>query len=120
MPLINAQALARNFVSRLPEFQGDTIDKLVATVEQIDGGSSSPTQQAEPSYRRGPALLHKPDARNYFRLTELPAQADMQCSTSDCLNKATLLVDSRDCEVLPFCKECANVEGAMWLAGVRR
>ncbi len=124
MASINAELLARNFVDKLPEFQGSAITDLVATVEQVEGidpttqgGTQSPEQHKP---HRGPTLLHKPDARNYFRLTELPSGAEISCATADCTSQAVLLLDSRDCEVLPYCKDCANVEHAMWLAGVRR
>jgi len=122
MSTINAQLLARNFVDKLPEFSGDTISSLVATVEHAEGATPSPApdSQNDAKLRRGPALIHQPDGRNYFRETELPQGAEIACATNDCENNASLLCDSRDCEVLPYCKDCANVEHAMWLAGVRR
>ncbi|MCU1338801.1 MAG: hypothetical protein JWO19_4382 [Bryobacterales bacterium] len=95
-------------VGPCPIFEGNLVDSVTETVEaaEVRNGLKRPT------------IIHKPDGRNYFRLTELPAQAEIHCSTVDCDNQAKLLLDSRDAEVLPYCRACAHVEFAMWMVGV--
>ena len=98
----------------LPEqYSGDLVTSLINAVEQAQGSSSETSEKP-----KKPALIHKQDGRNYLRLTEIPQHAELQCATSDCGNRARLLVDSRDCEVLAYCEKCAHVEFAMWMVGV--
>jgi hypothetical protein len=93
-------------------YQGNLISSLLEqTSETLAAGKSA--------LRSGPALVHKPESgRNYFRLTQLPAEAEIHCNSVDCENSAKLLIDARDCEVLPYCRACAHVEFAMWMVGV--
>jgi hypothetical protein len=93
-------------------YQGNLIASLVDTVERTG------TPAADPNLRSGPALVNKQDGRNYFRLTQLPSEVEIHCSTVDCDNTARLLIDARDAEVLPYCRACAHVEFAMWMVGV--
>jgi hypothetical protein len=91
-------------------YRGDLIASLESAVERAE--------ETTPHTRRGPALIHKQDGRNYFRLTQLPPEAELHCATVDCAHKAKLLLDSRDAEVLAYCRGCAHVEFAMWMVGV--
>jgi hypothetical protein len=114
-PPLNGFVEIRDLPALPPErYQGNLIASLVETVEQVSPGTGSATS----NLRSGPALVHKHDGRNYFRVTELPQEAEIHCSTVDCEHKARLLIDARDCEVLPYCAPCAYVEFAMWMVGV--
>ncbi|SRR6266496_3657977 len=93
-------------------YQGNLIASLEATVENVAG------LQTADRTRSGPTLVHKQDGRNYLRLTEVPPEAEIHCSTVDCDNRARLLIDARDAEVLAFCKDCAWVEFALWAASI--
>jgi hypothetical protein len=88
----------------------ETLEETVAKAEAAD-----PEQRSKPTQ---PTLIHKQDGRNYFRLTEMPAHVELHCGTADCANNARVLADSRHGEILPYCKECAHVEFAMWMVGV--
>jgi hypothetical protein len=111
-PLHALAAIQEVVLPRPGQYHGDLISSLESMVE-------NPGALAGTALRSGPALVHKPESgRNYFRLTQLPIEAEIHCSTVDCDNQARLLLDSRDCEVLPYCRACAHVEFAMWMVGV--
>jgi len=92
------------------QYSGTLVESIEETVAKAEGGAAP----ARPK----PTLLHKQDGRNYFRLTELPAHVELHCATAGCANNAHVLADSRHGEVLPYCKDCAHVEFAMWMVGV--
>lgn len=100
----------------VPIFSGNLIQSITELAIQ---SAESPGATEAPAAKRPTHLVHKQqDGRNYFRVTEIPAHAEMHCATADCDNSARLLLDSRDAEILPYCVPCAHVEFAMWMVGV--
>jgi len=78
------------------EYSGHLIDSLVETV---DGAAAAIRAKS------GTVIPLKPNARDYIRLTVLPPETEIHCSNVDCERTARVLADSRDQDVLPFCKE---------------
>jgi hypothetical protein len=89
---------------------------LIQSLEDV----VSATQGAGTAIPARTAKIHalKPNERDYLRFTVLPPETDIHCSNVDCERVARLLADSRDQDVLPFCKDCAYVEFSHWMVGV--
>ena len=94
-----------------PPYSGRLVESIEQVVALAEGAGAA-------SESKRPTLIHKQDGRNYFRLTELPPNVELHCATADCSNNAHVLSDSRHGEILPYCKDCAHVEFAMWMVGV--
>ncbi len=97
-------------VGEVPQqYSGNLIESLVSTVEGAGAAILA---------KSGTVIPLKPNARDYIRLTVLPPETEIHCSNVDCERTARVLADSRDQDVLPFCKDCAYVEFSHWMVGV--
>jgi hypothetical protein len=91
------------------ECTGTLVESLVDTVRTTE-------KQQQP--KSGKLTTLKPAERDFIRLVVIGEGTTMPCSNVDCPHEALMLIESRDQDVLAFCKDCGWVEFAHWQAGV--